>query len=43
MEWLHDLHSDDMLVLGSVATVAGLIFGALARLAYAGVRNRRTS
>ena len=43
MEWLHDLHSDDMLVLGTLAVVAGLIFGALARLGYAGLQNRKVS
>ena len=43
MEWLHDLHSDDMLVLGSLSLVSGLIFGVLARLGFAGLRNRKTS
>jgi len=43
MEWLHDLHSDDMLVLGSISLISGLIFGVLARLGYTGIQNRRTS
>ena len=43
MEWLHDLHSDDMLVLGSVSLISGLIFGILARLGYAGMQTRKTS
>lgn len=43
MEWLHDLHSDDMLVLGSVALMSGIVFGALARLAFAGLRKGKTS
>ncbi len=43
MEWLHDLHSDDMLVLGSVSLISGLIFGALARLGFVGLQKRKTS
>ena len=43
MGWLHDLHSDDMLVLGSVALIGGLVCGALARLGFAGLQKRKTS
>lgn len=43
MEWLHDLHSDDMLVLGSIALISGLVVGVLARLGFAGLRSRKTS
>jgi hypothetical protein len=42
MHWLHDLHSDDMILLGSVSVITGLISGALARLAFARVRRRKT-
>ncbi len=43
MEWLHDLHSDDVLVLGSVSLISGLIFGVLARLGFAGIQRWKTS
>ncbi len=43
MEWLHDLHSDDMLVLGSLALISGLVIGVLARLGFVGVQKRKTS
>ena len=41
MEWLHDLHSDDMILLGSVSLISGVAFGILARLGFAGYRKRR--
>lgn len=40
MEWLHDLHSDDMILLGSVSLFSGIAFGALARFAFAAFRRR---
>ena len=43
MEWLHDLHSDDMIVLGSVSLISGLICGVLARLGFVGIQNRKAS
>jgi hypothetical protein len=42
MEWLHELHSDDMILLGSVSLITGLAVGILARLAFAGLRRRKT-
>jgi hypothetical protein len=42
MEWLHDLHSGDMVLLGSVSLITGLASGVLARLALAMVRRRKT-
>jgi hypothetical protein len=36
------LHSDDMLLLGSVSLITGLASGVLARLAFAGFRRRKT-
>lgn len=43
MEWLHDLHSDDMLVLGSVALISGLVSGVLARLGSFALKKGKTS
>ena len=43
MEWLHYLHTDDMLVLGSVALISGLVCGVLARLGFFGLQKRKTS
>ena len=43
MEWLHGPHSDDMLVLGSTSLISGLVFDALARLGFAGLRDGKTS
>ncbi|WP_422923379.1 hypothetical protein [Singulisphaera sp. PoT] len=41
MEWLHDLHSDDMIFLGTVSLLSGVVFGVVAKLAGAGLRRRK--
>jgi len=40
MDFLHDLHSDDMILLGSISLISGFVFGYLARFLYSGARGR---
>jgi hypothetical protein len=38
---MHDLHSDNMILLGSLSLIAGIVAGVVARLAFSGLRKRR--